>query len=651
MIIIRLKGLIVSVLLVLFFTTIPIATLVSVTTLILTGTHLSSFSIFTLLLGFAILRETFCYNLSLSMQIASDGKVALDRIQTFLMEKVTNFKGIGGDNNPSETLKGNLAEQKVEVETKKIMDVQLLSYIQRDGYLSGIPTGIGNPSSEAFNGRVTPEFFSANTVLNEPFISITEASSSWNQEILSNTLSDITFNVHNGNLLAITGSVGSGKSSLLTAILGELPLHRGSVSYHGKIAYVPQIPWVFSGTIRENILFGLPFNEERFQEVVHICELTKDLTHFTSGDLTEIGQRGVTLSGGQKARVGLARAVYSDADIYLLDDPLSAVDTKVGRRLFESCILNHLSGRIRLLVTHQLQYLKDVDRVIVMVNGSIAHQGVYAEILDQGAFKGVAGLPEDCEDGPEPPDGVSLDEINDKSAIKREIQPSFDTCDMPEGAHGHTLEQTLAELVQDDKGISEPLQHVSVVSSCSIIGLAEGKDNAGFEEDNEAYESNLLEKENLGQEVPEHLKNGPDVILVECNKKGMIKLNEPSVSFVGGPSVGQDNEAFGYDLTSPKQKYEGVGVKVKDETLPHTASSLMLANMGNVSEVDVLEPSVLDLKEDQEDKSAGTVTFTLYWNYFKQGLPVSRILILAVALLFAQGKLRQITPKIELYST
>ena len=637
MAIIRLKGLIVSILLVLFFTTIPIATLVSVTTLILTGTHLSSFSIFTLLLGLTMLRETLSYNLSLCMQIAADGKVAIDRMQNFLMEKVTTFEGNGVNIAQNQNLNDNLSVQSCKGE--KIPIAQLVSYVQSDEYLSPNQTVTGTSSSATFKELAATGSFTTNSMFEEPGVVVSEASCSWNQPLFSNTLSDITLNVRNGNLVAITGAVGSGKSSLLAAILGELPLHRGEISYHGKLAYVPQIPWVFSGTIRENILFGLPFNEEKFQQVVHICELTKDLTNFTKGDLTEIGQRGVTLSGGQKARVGLARAVYSDADIYLLDDPLSAVDTKVGRRLFESCILSHLSGRIRLLVTHQLQYLKDVDRVIVMDNGSIAHQGVYAEILDQGAFKGVAGLPEDCKDGPEPPDSVSLDEINDKSAIKREIQPSFDTCDMPEGAHRQTLEQTLAELVQDDKGISDTLQHVSVVSSCSIIGLAEGKDNAAFEEDNEGYESNLLEKENLGQEVPEHLKNGPDVILVECNQKGMIKvLDEPSVSFVGGPSVGQDNEAFGDDLTSPKQTYEGVGVKVKDETIPHTASSLMLANMGDVSEVDALEPSVLDLKEDEEDKSAGTVTFTLYWNYFKQGLPVSRILILAVALLFAQGK-------------
>ena len=279
MAIIHLKGLIVSILLVFYFTTDPIAVLVSVTTLILTGTHLSSFAIFTLLLAFAALRVTFCYNLSFSMQIASDSKVAFNRIQTFLMEKVTKFKEIGENH----TQHGNLTVQNCKGEKKKKMAVQLLSYTQRDDYLSGAQTSTGNFPLEPFIEPIMTELLSTNSVTEEPYVSIFRASSSWNQDILSNTLNDITLNVRNSSLLAITGVVGSGKSSLLTAILGELPLHRGTISYHGKLAYVPQIPWVFSGTIRENILFGLPFNEGRFQQIIDICELTKDLTNFTNG--------------------------------------------------------------------------------------------------------------------------------------------------------------------------------------------------------------------------------------------------------------------------------------------------------------------------------------------------------------------------------
>ena len=640
MAIIHLKGLIVSLLLVLFFTTIPIATLVSVTTLILSGVHLSSFAIFTLLLGFAILRETFCYNLSLSMQIAADGKVALDRIQTFLMEKVTKFEGIKASNTQNQNPHSNCKSEK-----KTKMAVQLVTYRQRNYHLSGAQTGNGNSSSEM--NLAIPGSFATSSVFKEPFVSISKACCSWNQEILTNTLSDITLNVRGGNLLAITGAVGSGKSSLLTAILGELPLNSGSISYHGKVAFVPQIPWVFSATIRENILFGLAFNEERFQQVVHICELTKDLANFANGDLTEIGQRGVTLSGGQKARVGLARAVYSDADIYLLDDPLSAVDAKVGRRLFESCILGHLSGRIRLLVTHQLQYLKDVDRVVVMENGSIIHHGEYAEILEQGAFQGVAGLPEQCEDGPGLPETVILDNINDNRIKKEELEgpsiPSIDAGNMPGIAQAPDLK--LIEPVQDDKEIIDTQNDsVSIVSGSK--GSAEGKDNASFkEEDNKAFRPDSEEKQRVRQELSEPVENGPGVNADKFRDEVMTKklMNEPSVSFVAGQPYDHVNEAFVDYLDPPEQQTKDVGVDIKDETFLQTTSSRAVSDMSDVLEADPEERPVLDLKEDEETKSAGTVTFRLYWNYFKEGLPVSGIMFLAVALLFAQGKADSMT--------
>ena len=278
MAIIRLKGFVTSMLLVLLFTTIPIATLVSVTTLILTGTHLLSFAIFTLLLSLTTLQGTFCYSLGLALQVASDGKVALDRIQTFLMEKV-KFAGIGENKTQNQNPNSNLAVLNCKTEKKNLRAVQLVSYPQ-----SGLQTGIGDFPSEIT--LKSPGLFDTSSVFKEPFVSIFEASCSWNKEIFSNTLSDITLDVLNGNILAITGAVGSGKSSLLTAILGELPQHRGSISYHGSMAYVLQIPWVFSGTIRENILFGLAFSEDRFQQIVHICELTKDLENFANGDLT-----------------------------------------------------------------------------------------------------------------------------------------------------------------------------------------------------------------------------------------------------------------------------------------------------------------------------------------------------------------------------
>ena len=149
-------------------------------------------------------------------------------------------------------------------------------------------------------------------------------------------------------------------------ILGELSPLNGSCQVTGKIAYAPQEPWIFSGTIRQNILCGLNYESDRYKKVIKVCALKRDFNLFANGDLTLVGERGVSLSGGQKARVSMARALYIDADIYLLDDPLSAVDTHVSRHLFDKAIKSFLSNKIRVLVTHQLQYLQDVDHILIL---------------------------------------------------------------------------------------------------------------------------------------------------------------------------------------------------------------------------------------------------------------------------------------------
>uniref|UniRef100_A0A8C5FVQ8 Cystic fibrosis transmembrane conductance regulator n=1 Tax=Gadus morhua TaxID=8049 RepID=A0A8C5FVQ8_GADMO len=156
------------------------------------------------------------------------------------------------------------------------------------------------------------------------------------------------------------------QSSLLSAILGELPLDKGVVKVKGQLTYACQQPWVFPGTIRDNILFGKELDPAKYEKVLRACALKRDMELLPDGDLTLIGDRGATLSGGQKARVNLARAVYQDADIYLLDDPLSAVDGEVGRHLFEKCICGILKDKPRILVTHQLQYLKVADQILVL---------------------------------------------------------------------------------------------------------------------------------------------------------------------------------------------------------------------------------------------------------------------------------------------
>ncbi|KAK9869834.1 hypothetical protein WA026_003563 [Henosepilachna vigintioctopunctata] len=205
-------------------------------------------------------------------------------------------------------------------------------------------------------------------------------SAKWSLASVDNTLSNISLSVLPGKLQAIIGPVGSGKSSLFQAILKELPLIRGSVRVNGKISYASQEPWLFSGSVRQNILFGLPMDKKRYNAVIETCSLERDFTLLPYGDKTLVGDRGVSLSGGQRARINLARAVYKQADIYLLDDPLSAVDTHVGKELFENCITGYLSEKTVILITHQLQYLNNVEHIIFLEDGHIKAEGTFNEL-------------------------------------------------------------------------------------------------------------------------------------------------------------------------------------------------------------------------------------------------------------------------------
>uniref|UniRef100_A0A8C9VJK5 ATP binding cassette subfamily C member 12 n=1 Tax=Scleropages formosus TaxID=113540 RepID=A0A8C9VJK5_SCLFO len=177
---------------------------------------------------------------------------------------------------------------------------------------------------------------------------------------------------------------GSGKSSLISSLLDQMYLHHGSVMIDGTFAYVSQQAWIFHGTLRDNILMGEPFDKERYSRAIKACSLQPDLDILPCGDMTEIGERGLNLSGGQKQRISLARAVYSNKDIYLLDDPLSAVDAHVGKHIFEYCIKKELKGKSIVLVTHQLQYLEFCDEVVLLDNGEILEIGNHAALMNSG---------------------------------------------------------------------------------------------------------------------------------------------------------------------------------------------------------------------------------------------------------------------------
>lgn len=205
-------------------------------------------------------------------------------------------------------------------------------------------------------------------------------------------LKDIDLSIKKGELVAIIGEIGSGKSSLLNVCMNNLLLHsEGTVKVDGTIAYVSQNSWIQNKTLKENILFYNEYDEERYEKVLTVCELTKDLENFEGGDATEIGEKGINLSGGQKARVAIARAVYENSDIILLDDPISALDAHVGKTVMKKCIVKFLKGKTRILVTHAIQYLKYCDEIIYMSGGSIAWKGNYSNLQQQEFYKNIVG--------------------------------------------------------------------------------------------------------------------------------------------------------------------------------------------------------------------------------------------------------------------
>ncbi|KAJ3794827.1 multidrug resistance-associated ABC transporter [Lentinula aff. detonsa] len=195
-------------------------------------------------------------------------------------------------------------------------------------------------------------------------------------------LKDLDFTIRKGAFVAIIGRVGSGKTSILQALIGEMRKLSGEVQLGGSVAYVAQTPWIKNATVRDNIMFGHPEDTSRLSGIIHACSLTQDLDVLPNGERTMIGEKGVNISGGQKARISLARAAYSDSDIVLLDDPLSAVDAHVGKDVLENCLLSGpLADKTRILVTHALHFLDKTDYIYIVEEGAIKEQGTYQDLV------------------------------------------------------------------------------------------------------------------------------------------------------------------------------------------------------------------------------------------------------------------------------
>ncbi|XP_060851718.1 ATP-binding cassette sub-family C member 4-like isoform X2 [Rhopalosiphum padi] len=307
----------------------------------------------------------------------------------------------------------------LQVSIKRIQDFLLLE--EKDNQL---PNKL--KSSESINKNNLTKYIEnddgslkKNTELqNIHSVVFSKATAKWTDVQTSYTLESINISVSSGQLIAIIGAVGVGKSSLMQAILRELPLSEGFLDVHGVISYASQDPWIFSNSIKQNIIFNSPIDEDRYKQVIQVCALKNDFQQFPYGDKTIVGERGVTLSGGQKSRINLARAIYKRANIYLLDDPFSAVDPHVSSHLFEKCIKGFLKEKTCILITHQIQYLAKVDKIIHIDNENITMERTYEEIQASDlSFLKYLQSPEVMSDN----QNIPIDNDCDYSADKKSI--------------------------------------------------------------------------------------------------------------------------------------------------------------------------------------------------------------------------------------
>uniref|UniRef100_A0A1B0DCY7 Uncharacterized protein n=1 Tax=Phlebotomus papatasi TaxID=29031 RepID=A0A1B0DCY7_PHLPP len=278
--------------------------------------------------------------------------------------------------------------------------------------MTNLPNG-KIPSDEKASEEIQPRRIVCETA-SEKGVYLKNVTALWGGEDPNSRqgINSVDLSIAQRELCCIVGPVGAGKSTILHAIIGELSLDEGSIEINGSLSYAAQEPWLFESTIKQNIIFVEEYDEKRYHEVLKVCALERDLELWPFGDATLVGERGVSLSGGQKARVSLARAIYRKADIYLLDDPLSAVDTHVGKHIFERCIRRFLEDKIVILVTHQLQYLKDIRHIVLLNAGRVEIQGSYDEIRQSNLDSFLAHTPDEAQEPKSPTTERKLNTFN-----------------------------------------------------------------------------------------------------------------------------------------------------------------------------------------------------------------------------------------------
>ncbi|KAK9869789.1 hypothetical protein WA026_003521 [Henosepilachna vigintioctopunctata] len=325
---------------------------ISILSFVLFGNIISADKVFAITGIYNIIRPLITILFSISVSSVAEVHVSVTRINTFLCHdeivKDEPLKDLG--------------------ETRSKPDNDQSTYVDLQNISSGT---LDKPNDDDFQEE-------------QMRIHLDKVDAVWIADSEIKDLSNLNLNIVGNQLVAVIGPVGSGKSSLINLFLKEMTIVAGIMEIRGNISYASQEPWLFSGSIRQNILFGVEYDKDRYESIIKVCALEHDLKLFPYGDKTLVGERGKILSGGQKARINLARCIYKKADIYLLDDPLSAVDVNVGKHLYFQCIDEYLSNKICVLVTHQLQYLHTADKILIMEDGTIKQSGTFDELQSSG---------------------------------------------------------------------------------------------------------------------------------------------------------------------------------------------------------------------------------------------------------------------------